>query len=114
MDELGGVREKSVKMHMEACKYCFFFQAEDGIRDTSVTGVQTCALPICDRLITLDHAYTHFKVTLHVYHCRHLNGEPQPLACDEIRWVTIAELEQYPFPAANGKIIEALKVLDHG
>src|SRR5437764_9370416 len=27
----------------------FFFQAEDGIRDTSVTGVQTCALPILRR-----------------------------------------------------------------
>ena len=27
--------------------FSFFFQAEDGIRDTSVTGVQTCALPIC-------------------------------------------------------------------
>src|SRR5258708_20624760 len=26
----------------------FFFQAEDGIRDDLVTGVQTCALPICD------------------------------------------------------------------
>src|SRR5688500_19026425 len=26
---------------------CFFFQAEDGIRDYKVTGVQTCALPIC-------------------------------------------------------------------
>src|SRR5437762_11605099 len=26
--------------------FSFFFQAEDGIRDTSVTGVQTCALPI--------------------------------------------------------------------
>src|SRR5207253_3490419 len=26
---------------------CFFFQAEDGIRDGHVTGVQTCALPIC-------------------------------------------------------------------
>src|SRR5260370_15879530 len=26
----------------------FFFQAEDGIRDSSVTGVQTCALPIWD------------------------------------------------------------------
>src|SRR5437764_11808283 len=26
----------------------FFFQAEDGIRDTSVTGVQTCALPISE------------------------------------------------------------------
>src|SRR5437764_2825547 len=28
------------------CAFFFFFQAEDGIRDTSVTGVQTCALPI--------------------------------------------------------------------
>src|SRR5437762_597101 len=28
----------------------FFFQAEDGIRDTSVTGVQTCALPILKKL----------------------------------------------------------------
>src|SRR6266700_2067118 len=29
-----------------ACVYFFFFQAEDGIRDFHVTGVQTCALPI--------------------------------------------------------------------
>src|SRR5437588_6759544 len=28
------------------CIFCFFFQAEDGIRDRCVTGVQTCALPI--------------------------------------------------------------------
>src|SRR2546430_3831556 len=31
-----------------ACRHTFFFfQAEDGIRDLTVTGVQTCALPIC-------------------------------------------------------------------
>src|SRR3989441_331543 len=30
----------------------FFFQAEDGIRDKLVTGVQTCALPICERAPT--------------------------------------------------------------
>src|SRR5688572_32074017 len=29
--------------------FFFFFQAEDGIRDLTVTGVQTCALPICER-----------------------------------------------------------------
>src|SRR5256885_6061687 len=29
---------------------CFFFQAEDGIRDYKVTGVQTCALPISQRI----------------------------------------------------------------
>ena len=28
------------------CVFVFFFQAEDGIRDVAVTGVQTCALPI--------------------------------------------------------------------
>src|SRR5882762_11541689 len=30
--------------------FFFFFQAEDGIRDSSVTGVQTCALPISQQL----------------------------------------------------------------
>src|SRR5256885_7342068 len=33
-----------------ACGWSFFFQAEDGIRDYKVTGVQTCALPICRAL----------------------------------------------------------------
>src|SRR6267143_3315066 len=33
--------------YMDWVKF-FFFQAEDGIRDGTVTGVQTCALPICD------------------------------------------------------------------
>src|SRR2546430_4006696 len=32
--------------------FLFFFQAEDGIRDLTVTGVQTCALPISRRLPT--------------------------------------------------------------
>src|SRR2546430_3592807 len=32
--------------------FVFFFQAEDGIRDLTVTGVQTCALPIYERSIT--------------------------------------------------------------
>src|SRR5262249_57800231 len=39
----------------------FFFQAEDGIRDWSVTGVQTCALPIfaaadVNEVVTVEHA----------------------------------------------------------
>ena len=33
--------------------FFFFFQAEDGIRDHCVTGVQTCALPICTRLCSV-------------------------------------------------------------
>src|SRR2546422_10078035 len=38
----------------------FFFQAEDGIRDVAVTGVQTCALPIYpDRGVDLDGQPAH-------------------------------------------------------
>src|SRR5690348_18367837 len=36
-------------MQVSQSMFFFFFQAEDGIRDGRVTGVQTCALPISDR-----------------------------------------------------------------
>src|SRR5207249_6326255 len=36
-----------------------FFQAEDGIRDRNVTGVQTCALPICAGVVRAT-IYMHF------------------------------------------------------
>src|SRR2546422_6481835 len=39
-------------MLISLCSFLFFFfQAEDGIRDVAVTGVQTCALPICHRVL---------------------------------------------------------------
>lgn len=63
-------------------------------------------------LITINHTYSQFHVTLNVYHCRHESGEPQPIECDEIRWVTVDELPSYEFPIANLQIIQALKELD--
>src|SRR2546422_4661747 len=38
-----------MSFHMSHMCFFFFFQAEDGIRDVAVTGVQTCALPISSR-----------------------------------------------------------------
>jgi A/G-specific adenine glycosylase len=66
-------------------------------------------IEVGDRLITVEHAYTHFKVTLMVHHCRHRSGEPQPIECDEVRWVTLDEIDHYPFPKANVQIIAALR-----
>lgn len=66
-------------------------------------------IEVGDRLIVIDHTYSHFHVTLNVHHCKHLSGEPQPLQCDEIRWVELADLDSYPFPKANLQIIEALR-----
>lgn len=66
-------------------------------------------IEVGDRLITVDHTYSHFHVTLNVHNCRHIAGEPQPIECDEVRWVNLMELDQYPFPKANVQIIDALK-----
>src|SRR5260370_42161912 len=50
----------------------FFFQAEDGIRDSSVTGVQTCALPISiDRHARHAGRFVHdIEVAVHRAQCR--------------------------------------------
>lgn len=66
-------------------------------------------IEVLEHFMTLDHAYTHFKVTLSVHHCRHVSGKPQPIECDEVKWVTLDELDQYPFPTANQKIIATLR-----
>src|SRR5256884_1203498 len=44
--------------------FFFFFQAEDGIRDVAVTGVQTCALPICTELWAMSRSAIHRALNL--------------------------------------------------
>ena len=61
-----------------------------------------------EALITLDHAYSHKKLQFVVHLCRWISGEPQPLASQQVRWVRPEHLKDYPFPAANARIIEAL------
>ena len=63
------------------------------------------------KLITVDHAYSHKKLRFEVHLCRWVSGDPQPLASQQVRWVKPSELADYPFPAANVRIIAAL--LEH-
>src|SRR5690606_40143831 len=56
----------------ERADLCFFFQAEDGIRDFHVTGVQTCALPIfAERCLAVrlpaDLSIREFDKRLHMH-----------------------------------------------
>jgi A/G-specific adenine glycosylase len=87
-------------------------EAGEGIQDCIRREIQeelAIAIEVGDHLITVEHAYSHFRVSLNVHHCRYLSGEPQPLECDEICWVSLADIDQFPFPAANVKIIAALR-----
>lgn len=71
-------------------------------------------IEVCEHLITIDHIYSHLHVTLNVYQCRYLAGVPQPLECEEVRWVTLDEINQFSFPKANEKIIDALRKTSSG
>ena len=53
---------------------------------------------------TVEHAYTHFSVTLHTFVCKYISGEPQTLEVAEVRWVTPDQFDEFAFPVANQKI----------
>src|SRR5699024_3381390 len=53
-------------VRLEVLFFCFFFQAEDGIRDRNVTGVQTCALPILTGWATAVDGNLHVELAFTV------------------------------------------------
>ncbi len=65
-------------------------------------------IEVGNRLLTIEHTYQTFKVTLYVHDCLHISGEPQALESEEIAWVNIGDLNRYQFPQANIQIINAL------
>lgn len=60
-------------------------------------------------IAVVDHAYTHFRVRIHAFECALVEGEPRRIACDDLKWVRLADLHRYAFPAANKQIIETFR-----
>lgn len=61
-----------------------------------------------EKIIAVDHAFSHFSITLHAFHCAYISGRVKLASAQKFKWVAPRELEQYAFPAANKKIIAAL------
>jgi 8-oxo-dGTP diphosphatase len=57
----------------------------------------------------ITHDYPEKSVHLKFFNCRLLAGEPQPLACAAVRWVTKSELADFEFPAADRQLLAKLK-----
>jgi mutator protein MutT len=57
----------------------------------------------------LRHTYPEIRVHLHFILCEFVSGDPKPLECSDLRWVSQSELEQFEFPAADIGVIEELK-----
>ena len=57
----------------------------------------------------VDHAYSHFRITMHAFRCRVLSGEPRTSTGEPWAWVPPEGLDGYAFPRANRRVIEALQ-----
>jgi A/G-specific adenine glycosylase len=60
-------------------------------------------------ITSVKHSYTHFKITLHAFECRLLNGRPQAVGVADWRWATLAEMDTFAFPRTDLNIIAALR-----
>ena len=62
------------------------------------------------KLVTqVQHAYTHFRITLHAYECRLVRGRPRAVQVADWRWVRLDELDDLAFAVTDRKIIQVLK-----
>ena len=71
-------------------------------------------IEVGELLATVQHAYSHFRITLHAFYCRlrdapSASRQPQALECADWRWVRLDELSRFPFSVADQRIIAALK-----
>jgi len=60
-------------------------------------------------LITVKHAYSHFRITLTAFTCRWRTGQPHPHTSTALRWIAPEELDRYPMPRANRRIALAIR-----
>ncbi len=59
----------------------------------------------------IKHAYTHFRLILHVWSCRHGDGSVQALQCQQWKWVSPKNLSGLPFSKADSMVISTLPFL---
>jgi A/G-specific adenine glycosylase len=60
-------------------------------------------------LLTLNHAYTHFRITLHAFWCRLIEGEPRCIECADFAWVTPDALDDYAMAVTDRQIAECVR-----
>jgi mutator protein MutT len=61
-------------------------------------------------LTDFDHAYTHFRMVLYVYHCRLRSGTPRAIDCAAWAWIGPRELSRYAMSAADRRVVAALQI----
>ena len=95
--------------------------------EPSETAPEACAREVAEELslsvdvgpevARVDHAYSHFTVTLHAFRCTlspeappaGTSGEPVSASGEPVQWVRPDQLDDFAFPRANRKILDAIQ-----
>lgn len=62
------------------------------------------------KIASADHAYTHFRVTLHVYQGFPLSGKPIARGCQDWRWATAADLKKLPLSRIDRMAVALVEI----
>ncbi|MEJ5203560.1 MAG: A/G-specific adenine glycosylase [Anaerolineales bacterium] len=65
-------------------------------------------IEVGELLGVFKHAYTHFRVTLHAFYCKVLEGEPTALQAADWRWASLQQLEDFPMGKIDRQISRKL------
>ena len=67
------------------------------------------SVEITGHIAQVKHAYTHFRIIMEVFSCRYMSGDVRLNGPVDFRWITLGEIDQYPFPKANHKFFHLLR-----
>jgi len=86
-------------------------KADESIKETVARELKEeldVEVAVNEKFMELKHAYSHFKITLHAFWCKIENGTPRPNSSNDLKWVSLTEIQRYPFPKANKLLIDKL------
>ena len=66
-------------------------------------------ITVFDEFFDIEHRYPSKTVHLHFFNCIIQSEEPRAVEVADLKWVSPAELDGYPFPEADRKLIARLK-----
>jgi len=64
-----------------------------------------------EHIVRVDHDYDTKSISLHLFLCSGLVGEPRPIGCDDIRWVDPKDIDQYKLPPPDIQLLPLIRKL---
>ena len=69
-------------------------------------------IKVVEFIKAVNHAYSHFSITMYAFNCEFVNGTPTLNTCTNLQYIAINDFDKYPFPKANHKLFPYINQLE--